>query len=175
MCPPQETCSWCTCNLQEGNAWDYVVDRHRKDNPLSAVEVLQLFIQLCDALEAMHTAAVALAHRDVKPHNILLRRGSPQPAPNEQARSLLAGTGDGAHLVAGGILSVGTGAASPEGGPQCSGGRSAGVMHAVLMDFGSAAPAVVHVQSRTDALALQEAAEVSRAALSCSWPHCSSQ
>lgn len=69
-------------------------------------DALRIFAQVCVGVAAFHAHSPALAHRDVKPGNVLLGR-------------------DG---------------------------------HAALTDFGSAAPARVHVRTRHDALAIQEEA-----------------
>lgn len=86
----------------------------------------------------MHACQPPLAHRDIKPHNVLLQRHKQpqQEASNndddEAAQSL--------HAVG----------AAPE---QSS-------YHAVLMDFGSCQPARFKVLNRRQALAVQEEAEV---------------
>lgn len=57
---------------QHGSAWDLVEAANRRRESLRPRLVLSVFIQLCGALEALHAAG--LAHRDVKPHNLLLQR-----------------------------------------------------------------------------------------------------
>ena len=54
---------------------------------LTRDEVLQVFTQLCLALEAMHMNPVEpLCHRDVKPHNILLKTPLDGPDMSSQSR-----------------------------------------------------------------------------------------
>ena len=87
----------------------------------------------------MHAKGVA--HRDVKPHNVLLQQASELPAYCRQVRANLA------HLVSD------TGTAFREGSGEGGGGTIFGEdeklkgvtcdWHAVLMDFGSAGSAVV--------------------------------
>ena len=132
-------------------------DRLAAGHALSAAEVAHLFTQLCAGLEALHSLEDPLAHKDVKPHNILLRKGLP-PALRQQSLAR-GGTADadadGAHLVAKPALAGPGTAASEDPSPSLP----SELLHAVLMDFGSAGPAVVHVASRAGALAVQESAE----------------
>ena len=82
-------------------------------------QVVDIFLQLCQAVASMHSMVPALAHRDIKPQNVLLSHDS--------------GAG---------------------------GGSGPGTKYSVaLTDFGSSAPAVVEVNSRSEALALQVLAE----------------
>ena len=71
-------------------------------------ELLQLFHGVCLGLLAMHSHQPPLAHRDIKPGNVMLWR------------------------------------------------RADGSLRPMLTDFGSTAPARVHVQSRRQAMQLQE-------------------
>jgi serine/threonine kinase 16 len=115
----------------------------------------------------MHAASPApLAHRDVKPHNILLRRRRAGSA-GAPAASAAAASQDAAHLVSGGgPLSF----SSPGGAPGSSSAADGASPQQALpsfdrcdvavMDFGSAAAARVCVTSRAQAVALQEDAEV---------------
>ena len=90
--------------------------------------------QVCGGLQAMHERA--LAHRDVKPHNVLLR----PPAADAGAGSRTAAAAAAPALDA----------------PELHGGQ----WEAVLTDFGSTRPAHVVVRNRAEAVAVQEDAEV---------------
>lgn len=87
----------------------------------------------------MHACKPPLAHRDIKPHNVLLQRhkhhepNSGLPDDDQEAQPL--------HAVG----------AAPAGSSY----------HAVLIDFGSCQPARFKVLNRSQALAVQEDAEVS--------------
>ena len=58
-------------DLYDGNLWDVVQSRIRVGRYLGEDELGGIFRQLCLALDAMHEAG--MAHRDVKPHNVLLK------------------------------------------------------------------------------------------------------
>ena len=58
-------------DVYDDNLWDVVQSRIRVARYLSEDELAGVFRQLCLALDAMHAAG--LAHRDVKPHNLLLK------------------------------------------------------------------------------------------------------
>ncbi len=109
--------------------------------PLGADEAVALFRQLATALAAMHS--IDLSHRDVKPHNILLGGAAAQHA--QRAGAAATAGPDAAHLV------------MPAPSPATA--AKSELPRAALMDFGSAASAVVAVRSRADALQTQEAAE----------------
>ena len=94
--------------------WDIVQKRMETGRPLREEELIHIFGGLCRALQAMHGR---FCHRDVKPHNIMLRR----------KRSDWDNVSDA---------------------------------DVVLMDFGSVQAAEQPVESRRDALKVQEDAEV---------------
>jgi serine/threonine kinase 16 len=147
--------------LMEANVWDYVQDRLKSNSYLSTLEAAHIFEKLCHALHAMHSIpTAALSHRDVKPHNILLTTQKPLPPELlTLVQPPLRGTGgkssgeDSAHLIVpvAGVDSSTVADTRPRIEKQ--------LPHAVLMDFGSVAPAQVHVTSRTEALVVQEDAE----------------
>ena len=146
---------------QNGNVWGYVQDRLKQGSPIPTAEAVHIFRQVCAALHAMHTLSTGpIAHRDVKPHNILLAPQIPAewPRPRKIPQDMDTDT-DGAHLVA----SCSTRTAVGSNGRQPPSGHPASI--AALMDFGSAAAGVVRVESRSEALTLQEHAEVSFAIL----------
>ena len=64
-------------DLYDGNMWDVVQSRVRVGRYLSEEELGGVFRQLCLALDAMHSAG--MAHRDVKPHNIILKNVDSYP------------------------------------------------------------------------------------------------
>lgn len=134
--------------LQEGNIWDYVEHRGKENNPLTPAEVLNIFLQLCHALKAMHSTQPAITHRDVKPHNLLWTEPREETTSAHRTSCLDAGL-DSAHLVA---RSADDFSKKHANNPKPS-------LKAVLMDFGSAGPAVVTINSRSQALSLQEDAE----------------
>ena len=82
---------------------------------ITGAKVLRIFIQVCEGLRCMHEHDPPYAHRDIKPHNVLVR-----------------------------------GVDGPMGGQG---------VEAVLMDFGSVREARRTINSRMEALRLQEDAE----------------
>lgn len=90
----------------------------------------------------MHDCKPPLAHRDIKPHNVLLQR---HKHPQQEANSSLPDDDQESQA----LHAVG---AAPTGSSY----------HAVLMDFGSCQPARFKVLNRSQALAVQEDAEVSK-------------
>eukprot|EP00889_Picochlorum_renovo_P002114 jgi/Picre1/29144/NNA_004537.t1 len=100
-------------DVYDGNMWDIVQKRMEAGRPLRQEEVMHIFGGLCRALQAMHGR---YSHRDVKPHNIMLRRKR----------------GDWDDVSDADV---------------------------VLMDFGSVQAAEQRVDSRRDALKVQEDAE----------------
>jgi serine/threonine kinase 16 len=136
-------------SMQEGNMWDYVERRGKENDPLTLAEVLHVFIQLCHALKAMHTAQPPIAHRDVKPHNILWTDSRKEGG--KDASRFTDGSLDSAHFVA--RASDNSLTANDYNHPNNTS------IKVVLMDFGSAGQAPVQVDGRSEALALQEDAE----------------
>ena len=93
----------------------------------------------------MHKCTPALAHRDIKPHNVLLQRH--QHHNSEAAMPIGSHSHPGDDLEAQPLHAVG---AAP----------AASSYHAVVMDFGSCQEAHIDVGSRAQAMAVQEDAEV---------------
>ena len=58
-------------DMYDGNVWDVVQSRIQVGRPLKSDEIDSICRQLCLALQAMHREN--LCHRDVKPHNIMLK------------------------------------------------------------------------------------------------------
>ena len=65
---------------EEGSLVDYVERVKAAGGRLALAEVLSLCLQVCEALGCLHGNSPAYAHRDVKPHNILVEH-SAGPAP----------------------------------------------------------------------------------------------
>ena len=104
--------------------------------------------QICEGVKHMHNCN--LAHRDIKPHNVLL-------AHRDEMEEGLAGDDELIPVLE----------AIPEnddvpGGLGSPGWERHVCYRAVLTDFGSVGPATVHVADRAQALALQEEAQVRR-------------
>lgn len=197
--------------------------------------LVQVFLQVCAALHAMHRQEPALAHRDVKPQNVLLRVGkqAQQAQRVQQAQQQQAAGGPasgGSYDPVPPIAPLGSGSRDKEqqawAAGECHGGTGSGggsaadgappppesaaviaveqegeegrqqrrhrhpqwgsdggspppewwqqrlgrwqeQYEAVLMDFGSTRTARVEVQSRTQAMAAQEDAEVRCGVLCC--------
>lgn len=102
-------------------------------------------LQICQGVHALHKCTPPLAHRDIKPHNVLLQRH--QQHGSEAAIPIGSQSHPGDDLEAQPLHAVG---AEPVGS----------AYHAVVMDFGSCQEAHVEVRNRTEALAVQEDAEV---------------
>ena len=109
--------------------------------------MLLVLSQVCYGIQAMHKCTPALAHRDIKPHNVLLQRH--QYHNSEAAIPIGSHSHPGDDLEAQPLHAVG---AEP----------AASSYHAVVMDFGSCQEARIDVSSRAQALAVQEDAEVKR-------------
>eukprot|EP00891_Asterochloris_glomerata_P009358 jgi/Astpho2/9358/e_gw1.00142.26.1_t len=59
---------------EDGSLMDLVSRQHAQRQHLPAQDILQIFLQVCQGVQAMHRARPPLAHRDIKPHNILLQQ-----------------------------------------------------------------------------------------------------
>jgi serine/threonine kinase 16 len=63
--------------LMEGSLVDLLLREARAGRELSERRCLELFVQVCEAVAALHSLQPPLAHRDIKVHNVLLGpRGS---------------------------------------------------------------------------------------------------
>ncbi|KAK9811151.1 hypothetical protein WJX73_006776 [Symbiochloris irregularis] len=122
---------------QDGSLWDVVTALALQGRSLDWREALDIFRQTCRAVLALHRMRPAMAHRDIKPHNVLLQRRGHR---REQRTTALQNAAEAEAL-------------------QSRHGPSPTSYQAVLMDFGSARPAHVTVRNRTEALMLQEDAE----------------
>ena len=56
-----------------GDLGGVIASAHQRGGALSAAQVLEWTVQLCDGLEFLHTRSVL--HRDIKPNNVFLTRG----------------------------------------------------------------------------------------------------
>lgn len=138
-------------------------------------DVLHLFLQVCAALHSMHSMDPPLAHRDIKPQNVLIRRsqsaasasgsaGAVQPLEQQQQQGVPAewsgAGGNGPEFSEPAVVAVEAGA---QAGWQQRLAAWQRQYEAVLMDFGSTRTALVQVQNRAEAMAVQEDAEASNA------------
>ncbi|CAD5119570.1 DgyrCDS8172 [Dimorphilus gyrociliatus] len=57
---------------RRGTLFDHVLRIRKRGEFLGEVEVLSLFEQICEGVCALHTLNPSVAHRDLKPHNVLL-------------------------------------------------------------------------------------------------------
>jgi len=101
---------------------------------------------VCHGVQALHNCTPPLAHHDIKPHNVLLQRHKQHDS--EAADPIGSQSHPGDDLEAQPLHAVGAEPVSSS-------------YHAVVMDFGSCHTAHVEVRNRTEALAVQEDAEVS--------------
>jgi serine/threonine kinase 16 len=63
--------------MEEGSLVDLLLREARTGRELGERRVLELFVQVCEAVSALHALQPPLAHRDIKVHNVLLGpRGS---------------------------------------------------------------------------------------------------
>lgn len=103
--------------------------------------------QICCGVQVLHDSQPPLAHRDIKPHNVLLQRHTQQQQEEEPISNLSDDDTEAQPLHAVGAADTSEGS----------------TYHAVLMDFGSCQPAHYKVLNRSQALAVQEDAEVRKA------------
>ncbi|EFN55898.1 hypothetical protein CHLNCDRAFT_145529 [Chlorella variabilis] len=180
----------------QGNLFDFIQEQRQQWQRLAAGparaalrrqqlrEVLQLFLQVCAALHSMHSMEPPLAHRDVKPQNVLLRLrqepdgggsgggGAGSAAPQQQQQQPRQGerqqweAGEWGGGGSGGDAPGSAVVAVEEEGQQAQARwwqrRLAAWREryeAVLMDFGSTRTARVVVRNRSEAMSVQEDAE----------------
>lgn len=131
--------------------------------------VLRLLAQVAEGLEAMHTAFPAVAHRDVKPHNVLVEgvRGFLEPRAEAQEGAAAGPREDAVRAVRASQARLARGVSGAEEKAQPrrrlallvlepgANSRSRETSQ-VLMDFGSARPAHIGVTNRREALVVQE-------------------
>jgi len=58
--------------FERGSLHDELERRKLTGNPLSQASLLSMFHSICQAVRELHQAEPPLAHRDIKPHNVLL-------------------------------------------------------------------------------------------------------
>ena len=190
----------------QGNLFDFIQEQRQQWQRLAAGlaraalrrqqlrEVLQLFLQVCAALHSMHSMEPPLAHRDVKPQNVLLRLrqepdgggsgggGAGSAAPQQQQQQPRQGerqqweAGEWGGGGSGGDAPGSAVVAVEEEGQQAQARwwqrRLAAWREryeAVLMDFGSTRTARVVVRNRSEAMSVQEDAEVRRGSRALAW------
>ena len=112
----------CLAVYDGGNLFDFVAQQQQQQQqqrqPTKAAtpaerrraalrqlaELLPVFLQVCAALHAMHALEPALAHRDIKPHNVLLRRRQADGATAAAAAACGSGGGGGGWPKAGAAM-----------------------------------------------------------------------
>ncbi|BDA48777.1 Serine/threonine-protein kinase 16 [Coccomyxa sp. Obi] len=133
----------------EGSLVDLLNQYPKDGGRLPLRDVLTIFLQVCSGVRAMHRNS--LAHRDIKPHNVLVRHSKAAPD--------LASSGAGTAALDAQMPSDDSVSESQPLQPQMSDPRNRSYFHAVLMDFGSTRPARVEVKNRQQAMSIQEDAE----------------
>ncbi|DBA84178.1 TPA: Serine/threonine-protein kinase 16 [Trebouxia sp. C0004] len=128
----------------ESSLNDEVTRRQQTHDPFDSKDILQIFLQVCHGVQALHKCTPPLAHRDIKPHNVLLQRHKQHDSEAAEPTGSLSHPGD--DLEAQPLHAVGAEPMSHS-------------YHAVVMDFGSCQTAHMEVRNRTEALAVQEDAE----------------
>jgi len=64
--------AWMLFPLYDMNLWDFIQKLMQRGGWLAVNDIKALFSQICHALYAMHAANYT--HRDIKPHNVLLKQ-----------------------------------------------------------------------------------------------------
>ncbi|KAL4856246.1 Serine/threonine-protein kinase ENV7 [Chlorella vulgaris] len=159
----------------QGNLFDFMQQqrqlwRHQLQAAQPAARAALAARQLCDvcaALHSMHSMDPPLAHRDIKPQNVLIRRsqsaasasgsaGAVQPLEQQQHQGVPAewsgAGGNGPELAEPAVVAVEAGA---QAGSQQRLAAWQRQYEAVLMDFGSTRTALVQVRNRAEAMARQ--------------------
>ncbi|DBB02259.1 TPA: hypothetical protein ACH3X3_011281 [Trebouxia sp. C0006] len=129
---------------EASSLYDEITRRQQTQDPFDSKDILQIFLQVCHGVQALHSCTPPLAHRDIKPHNVLLQRHKQHDS--EAADPIGSQSHPGDDLEAQPLHAVGAEPVSSS-------------YHAVVMDFGSCQTAHVEVRNRTEALAVQEDAE----------------
>jgi len=55
-----------------GSLYDYIQDLKSHNEYLTESKILELFLQICNGVKALHECDPPLTHRDIKPQNVLL-------------------------------------------------------------------------------------------------------
>lgn len=56
----------------KGSLHEELVLLRKRSQRMPQLRILMLMIGLCEGVQVLHTAAPPLAHRDIKPHNVML-------------------------------------------------------------------------------------------------------
>lgn len=59
--------------FQNGSVQELIENSHARGHRIPEAKIMQMFGSLCDAVLAFHSHQPAYAHRDIKPHNLLIK------------------------------------------------------------------------------------------------------